>query len=492
MSDPTKAPATALTHPCDKTWSATSIKNYISAFFGQFACQGMAYTLFSSYLSLVFTDYLGVSPAKIGMVMSVGVFIDMISDIVMGNIVDRVHTKWGKVKHWFFWMAIPVAVTIGLMWMCPVSASESVKLIWALVMYNLYCTALTGVRLPTFAMPSTCSDNSRVRMLLVWIASEGTNVAATITGWVITPIVKLYQGNPLAGWRLLGWLMAGLTLILLVVAGALLTEKRTGADLERIEAERREMRQTEKAMGLGEQYGYLIRNKYWVLFQLGGLCNGVSLGFLIGSMGYWIMHVLTPSGLGGSNPMGLIMTIMNVPMMVAPFLILPFIKFVDAKTIVVVFIGAGAIASLAMWAVGLNIWILFIIFMILRQVFGSCVNGSVNVLLTRAIDYGEWKFGVRQEGVGSSFGSALNKVSMGIATATMGFVPSASGYEAGAVGVGTQNAISFLFMGLPGIAMVCGTVFYALSMGGKQWTTIRAELDERHAAEAAREASKKE
>lgn len=158
----------------------------------------------------------------------------------------------------------------------------------------------------------------------------------------------------------------------------------------------------------------------------------------------------------------------------------------------VVFIGAGAIASLAMWAVGLNIWILFIIFMILRQVFGSCVNGSVNVLLTRAIDYGEWKFGVRQEGVGSSFGSALNKVSMGIATATMGFVLSASGYEAGAVGVGTQNAISFLFMGLPGIAMVCGTVFYALSMGGKQWTTIRAELDERHAAEAAREASKKE
>ena len=492
MSDPTKAPSAALENPCDKVWSATSIKNYISAFFGQFACQGLAYTLFSSYLSLVYTDYLGVSPAAIGTVMSIGVFIDMASDIVMGNVVDRVHTKWGKVKHWFFWMAIPVAVTIGLMWMAPVSASSAVKLIWALVIYNLYCTALTAVRLPNFAIPSVCSDNSRVRMLLVWIASEGTNIAATITGWLITPIVQIYQGNPLAGWRLLGWLMAGLTLILLFIGGALLTEKRTGADLERIEAERREMRHTEKSMGLGEQYGYLIRNKYWVLFQLGGLFNGMSLGFLIGSMGYWIMHVLTPSGLAGSNPMGLVMTIMNVPMMIAPFLILPLIRFIDSKTIVVTFIGCGAIASLAMWAVGLRSWPLFIFFMVLRQVFGSCVNGSANVLLTRAIDYGEWRFGVRQEGVGSSFGSALQKVSMGISTATLGFVLSASGYSGeGVANASAQGAISFLFMGLPGIAMAIGTVFYALSMGNKEWTKIRSELDERQAAEAAKEAAGK-
>jgi GPH family glycoside/pentoside/hexuronide:cation symporter len=483
MSDPTKAPSTAL-HECDKVWSATSIKNYVSAFLGQFACQGLAYTMFSSFLSLVYTDYLGVSPAAIGTVMSIGVFVDMASDLVMGNIVDRVHTKWGKIRHWFFWMAVPVALTIGLMFMAPVSASDSVKLIWALVIYNVYCTALTGVRLPTFSMPSVCSDNSRTRMLLVWVASEGTNVAATITGWIITPIVGVYNGNPLAGYRLLGWIMAGITLVLLIVAGALLTEKRDGAALERIEEERKALKHTEKAMGLGEQYSYLLRNKYWVLFQLGGLCNGMSLGFLIGSMGYWITHVLVPTGLGGSNPTGLVMSIMNVPMMVAPFLILPFIKFLDAKKIVVTFIGLGAVFSLAMWACGLKSWIVFVILMIARQTVGSCVNGSVNVLLTRAIDYGEWKFGVRQEGVGSSFSSALNKVSMGIATAVLGFVLSAAGYDASGITSTAQTALSFLFMGLPGIAMVLGTVFYGLSMGNKEWTKIRAELDERQAAKA--------
>lgn len=487
MSDPVKTTVVASEHPCDKAFSAASIKNYIAAFLGQFATQGMAYTLFSSYLSVVFTDYLGVSPAAIGMVLSVGVFIDMITDIIMGNVMDRVHTKWGKARHWFFWSALPVAICIGMMFMCPVSASDTVKIVWAILLYNLYCTALTSVRLPAFSLPSVCSDNSRTRTLLVWIASEGTNVAATVTGWIITPIVNIYHDNPLSGWRLLGWIMAGATLILLILGGLLITEKRNGADLERIEQERKEMKHTEKTMSIGEQYSYLLRNKYWIIFQLGGLCNGASLGFLIGSMGYWIQHVLAPSGVAGDNPLGLMMTIMNVPMMIAPFLVLPLIRFVDAKNIVVIFMGLGAIFSLAMWGVGLNNWILFIVFMILRQCTGSCVNGSANVLLTRAIDYGEWKFGVRQEGVGSSFSSALNKVSMGIATAVLGFVLAASGYDGGGVvGEGTQAALNFLFMGLPGIAMALGTVFYGLSLGNKKWSQMRAELDERAAAEAAK------
>ncbi|MCR5785221.1 MAG: MFS transporter [Eubacterium sp.] len=465
-------------HPCDRVFSATSIKNYISAFLGQFAIQGMAYSLFASYLSVVFTDYLGVGVAKIGIVMSIGVFVDMITDIIMGNIVDRVHTKWGKIKHWFFWMAVPVAVTIALMWMVPESSSESVKLIWALVIYNIYCTALTGVRLPTFAVPSVCSDNSKVRTILVWIASEGTNVAATITGWIITPVVNIYQDNPLQGWRLLSWIMAGITLVLLIIAGALVTEKRQGKDLERIEEERKAMKHTDKSMGLAEQYGYLFRNKYWIFFQLGGVANGMSLGFLIGSMGYWIQHVLVPAGLGGDNPIGLVMTIMNVPMMIAPFLILPLIKFLDPKQIVVLFIGLGSVFSLLMWAFGIKVWGAFLIFMILRQCVGSCVNGSVNVLLTRAIDYGEWRFGVRQEGVGSSFGSSLNKVTMGIATATLGFVLAAGGY--GNEGANVAPVLNFCFMGLPGIAMAVGTFFFMMSMGGKEWAKIREELDERN------------
>ena len=73
---------------------------------------------------------------------------------------------------------------------------------------------------------------------------------------------------------------------------------------------------------------------------------------------------------------------------------------------------------------------------------------------------------------------------MGIATAVLGFVLASSGYSGGGtVGESTQAALNFLFMGLPGIAMAVGTVFYGLSLGSKKWTQIRAELDERNAVQ---------
>lgn len=476
-----KTTATAVVNPCDKVFSKTTVKNYCAAFLGQFACQGLAYAMFSSFLSVVYVNYLGVQPAAISLVMSVGVFVDMITDIIMGNIVDRVHTKWGKIRHWFFWMAVPVALTIGLMWMVPVTASDAVKLIWALVIYNAYCTALTGVRLPAFSIASICSDNSRVRTLLVWIASEGTTVASTVTGWVITPVVQLYQDNPLTGWRLLSWLMAGATLILLLVAGTLVTEKRTGADLERIEAERRAMKHTDKSMSFREQYSYLLRNKYWIRFQLAGIFNGMSMGFMIGSMGYWIQDVLTPAGVAGSNPLGVLTTIMQVPMMIAPFVTLVLIRFMDARNIIIMFLSLSAIFTLSMWGVGISLWPVFVVLMVCRQTVAACSNSCLSVMLTRAIDYGEWKFGVRQEGVGASFSSAINKVTMGIATAILGFVLAASGYTAGATN--NSAALNLLFVGLPGICTACAAILYVLSMSGKEWKKIRAELDERHAGE---------
>ena len=100
MSDPTKAPTKAVS-PNDRAFSKTSILNYIASFFAQFGTQGLAYTMFSSFLTVVYVEYLGVSAVAIGLVTSVGVFIDCATDIIMGNIVDRVHTKWGKVRHWF-------------------------------------------------------------------------------------------------------------------------------------------------------------------------------------------------------------------------------------------------------------------------------------------------------------------------------------------------------------------------------------------------------
>jgi Na+/melibiose symporter-like transporter len=82
------------------------------------------------------------------------------------------------------------------------------------------------------------------------------------------------------------------------------------------------------------------------------------------------------------------------------------------------------------------------------------------------------------------------KITMGISTATLGFVLSSAGYAGDAMPASAQSAISFLFMGLPGIAMAFATVcYFFFGMSNKEWTKIRGELDARALEKAQAEAN---
>ena len=61
---------------------------------GDVACN-VVYGMIATLLTLFYTDYAGVSVATVGLVMLISRFFDGGSDVVMGFIVDRTHSKWG-------------------------------------------------------------------------------------------------------------------------------------------------------------------------------------------------------------------------------------------------------------------------------------------------------------------------------------------------------------------------------------------------------------
>ena len=62
---------------------------------GDTACN-IVYGMISTLLTLFYTDYAGISPITIGMVMLISRVFDGSSDLIMGFIVDRTKSKWGK------------------------------------------------------------------------------------------------------------------------------------------------------------------------------------------------------------------------------------------------------------------------------------------------------------------------------------------------------------------------------------------------------------
>ena len=65
-------------------------------------------------LTFFYTDYAGIDPAMVGMVMLLSRCFDGVSDVIMGFIVEKTNSKWGKSRPWILWGSIPFAVSIVL------------------------------------------------------------------------------------------------------------------------------------------------------------------------------------------------------------------------------------------------------------------------------------------------------------------------------------------------------------------------------------------
>lgn len=63
--------------------------------------------------------------------------LDAITNVVMGQIIDRTKTKEGKARPWLFLSAFLVPLTAILLFLVP-NGSDTVKIVWVMVSYNLF------------------------------------------------------------------------------------------------------------------------------------------------------------------------------------------------------------------------------------------------------------------------------------------------------------------------------------------------------------------
>ena len=95
----------------------------------------------ATYLNVYYTDVLNLTPLWGGMFLTVfpivSKIIDAITNIIMGQIIDRTKTKEGKARPWLLLSAILVPVTGILLFTVP-EANDTVKALWVMISYNLF------------------------------------------------------------------------------------------------------------------------------------------------------------------------------------------------------------------------------------------------------------------------------------------------------------------------------------------------------------------
>ena len=95
----------------------------------------------ATYLNVYYTDVLKLTHVWGGAFLVVfpilSKIIDAITNVVMGYIIDRTHTKEGKARPWLL-LSAPLLTITGILLFTVPSGSETVQVIWVMVSYNLF------------------------------------------------------------------------------------------------------------------------------------------------------------------------------------------------------------------------------------------------------------------------------------------------------------------------------------------------------------------
>ena len=152
---------------------------------GDFGCN-IIYTAMSAFLLFYYTDYAKVSALAVGTIMMVSRIFDGISDIIMGVIVDRTKSRFGKARPWLLRMCIPFAISGILLFSVPTSWAATPKLVYVFITYNLVSTVIyTAINVPYSALNALMTQDPYERSVLSifrnLLATAGTLIINTFT-----------------------------------------------------------------------------------------------------------------------------------------------------------------------------------------------------------------------------------------------------------------------------------------------------------------------
>ena len=392
---------------------------------GDFGCN-IIYTAMSAFLLFYYTDYAGVNAAAVGTIMLVSRIFDGISDIIMGMIVDRTKSKYGKARVWILRVCVPFALAGVLLFSVPTTLGTTAKLVYVFITYNLVSTVVyTAINVPYSSLNALMTQNPYERSVLSIFRNLLATAGTLTINMVTLPLVEFFGDNAAA------WTKTFCILGLLAIVAFLLTFIGTK---ERVHAVAELNGEMDK-ITLLEGVKSLFANKYWImmtcvlaLFFLYYAING-------GTTVYYAKDILEDK-----NLVSTINGIYNAIQIVAMFFIAGLVKKYGKRNVFSLGLILAAIGMLILEFGGSTMPVI-IISSLIRGIGNACGGATMWAMVSDTIDYGEWKTGHRTEGLVNSACSFGYKIGNGIGSALLGIIIQIGGY----VGDATVQSSSALF-----------------------------------------------
>ena len=119
-----------------------------------------SYGLVFKLCTFIFIWYNGLNTGIIGTLMLVSKFLDGISDVIFGNLIDRTKSKLGKARPWMLYAQIGVSLCLVLLFSIPGGMSETAQYAYFFAFYTaLNCYLYTDKRIAYSALSALLTRN---------------------------------------------------------------------------------------------------------------------------------------------------------------------------------------------------------------------------------------------------------------------------------------------------------------------------------------------
>ena len=465
-----------------KTYTKKEAAGFLTGMFGQ----NLIYNVVATGLYFYFQNVICLPAMALGWIMAIARVWDAINDPMMGTIVDKTHTKWGKCRPYLIIFPAIIGVITILTFINgnyaeASSTTQKVLIVaWAAVSYIAWGMCFTVCDIPLWGITSLMTEDEHDRSKILGLARMVAGIGGI--GVVIVPVAQGLAGAFDDDMQK-GFIV---TAIIFTVVASICFEFAGIFTRERVE-------KSEKSYTFKENFKIMFSNKPFRQILISGILRSPIQLLMIVAMTLFtyyyangnLMNVLVTDETGAIKGIDFKILIglasvalgLFVGQFVAMGITPALIKKIEKKTLYNFYSVAGAVPfvlifvfykvsggdlTTTFWSIAVGVCMLFA-----SASFGG-INVLQSVMIADCVDYEEYTNGVRTDGVFFSGQSFITKLSAGIATLISSGVFAYVGYSGTNVdklNKAIENGASFItYDGGTGAGKYAAAMFFLISV----------------------------
>lgn len=372
----------------------------------------MVYMLTASYVMYYYQDLLGLSSTFVGLILMIARVFDAVNDPIMGMLVAKTKTRWGRFRPWIFSGTIINAFILYGLFAVPGWCTGKTLMVYFAFVYIFWGMSYTLMDIPYWSMIPALTHTSEDRENMSTIgrscAGVGSALITVVTMLIVPAIGKTLGGGERTGFKWFSLAIAVIFIIAEIICCVNVKEKK--------------LTET-NSPSIKEMFSALLNNDQAITVVITIALVNTALYITSNLLIYFFKYDYGTAG--WNDAYVLFSTFGGAVQILAMMLFLPLLR---RKLSVLACFKLGLVMSICGYAVLLLMCFVGlsgnVYFLLIPGFMVFAGNGILTVLTTLLLantcDYGELKNGHREESVIFSMQTFVVKLASGVAAFVTG------------------------------------------------------------------------